>query len=141
MKFFIASPWRNKDAVTYLAEAIRTRGHTVYSFIDCGANLTTGRSVVEEAKQFYQSIGDWENDSMIGKVFASEMYALRESDVFILLEPAGHSSLAEAGIAYGMGKQIVLVGVVERPEIVYRMFGTYYPDTEAFLRNLEGIAK
>ena len=62
MKFFIASPWRNKDAVTSLAEGLRARGHHAYSFIDSGANLTTGRSVIEEVKQFYQSMGDWEND-------------------------------------------------------------------------------
>ena len=31
MKFFIASPWRNKDAVKSLTDALTARGHIAYS--------------------------------------------------------------------------------------------------------------
>jgi hypothetical protein len=141
MKFFIASPWRNKDAVKSLTDALTLRGHAAYSFIESGANTATGRSVIEEFKNFGESIADWEDDPLIANIFASEMQALRESDTVILLEPAGRSSLTEAGIAYGIGKRVVLVGLVEHPEVVYRICGSRYPSIEAFLGDFRKVAQ
>jgi hypothetical protein len=123
MRFFIASPWRNKDAVQTLIDALTARGHAAYSFLDNGANLATGISVMEEFKQFSHSVENWEDDPSIERIFVSEMQALKDSDALLLLEPAGHSSLTEAGIAYGMGKRVVLIGLVEHPEIVYKICG------------------
>ena len=140
MKFFIASPWRNIDAVQSLTDALVHRGHTAYSFLESGANLTTGLSVIDEFKQFGHSMADWEDDPLIGKIFASEMEAMKQSDTVILLEPAGRSSLTEAGIAYGMGKKVVLIGLVEHPEVVYRIFGNRYPNSDAFLADPSGAA-
>jgi hypothetical protein len=123
-----------------LTDALIARGHTVHSFLRSGANLATGASVMKELKQFSDSIANWEDDPLIEKIFASEMQALKDSDALILLEPAGRSSLTEAGIAYGMGKKVVLVGLVEHPEIVYRIFGSRYPSVDAFLADPEGPA-
>ena len=136
MKFFIASPWRNKDAVQRLTGALTARGHAAYSFLHSGANLATGMSVMEEFKQFSHSMENWEDDPSIEHIFASEMQALTDSDALILLEPAGRSSLTEAGIAYGMGKRVVLVGLAEHPEIVHLICESRYPSTEAFLLDL-----
>ena len=140
MKFFIASPWRNKDAVRDLTGALVLRGHAVYSFLDSGANLATGSSVIEEFKKFHRSMVDWEDDPVVGRIFESEMRALGDSDAVILLEPAGDSSLTEAGIAYGMGKKVVLIGLVGHPEVVYRICGNRYPSVEAFLEDPNGVA-
>lgn len=140
MKFFIASPWRNAEAVKNLSDALVTRGHAAYSFLDSGANLADGAPVIEEFKKFGRSMVDWEDDPLIGHIFESEMTALRDSDAVILLEPAGRSSLTEAGIAYGMGKQVVLVGLALHPEVVYRICGSRYPSIEAFLSNPNGLA-
>jgi hypothetical protein len=135
MKFFIASPWRNAEAVKSLSNTLAARGHVVYSFLDNGNNLATGKSVMEEFKQFSHSILEWDSDPLIKNIFDSEMKTLRDCDVFILLEPAGRSSLAEAGIAHGMGKRVVVVGIIEHPEIVYPMFESWYPDVEALLND------
>ena len=59
----------------------------------------------------------------------------------VLLEPAGRSSLAEAGIAYGMGKKIVQVGLIEHPEVVYRMCAERYSTVETFLADLDGMSR
>src|ERR1035438_9698705 len=59
MKFFIASPWRNKDAVRSLTGDLMRRGHIAYSFINNGANLATGTSVAVEVEQFGNQIADW----------------------------------------------------------------------------------
>jgi hypothetical protein len=141
MNFFIASPWRNKDAVRSLTDALALRGHAAYSFLDSGANGATGRSVIEEFRQFCLSLADWENDPRVEQVFACEMRALKSSDALILLEPAGHSSLTEAGIAYGMGKKVVLIGLVEHPEIVYRLCASHYPNVQAFLGDINNVFK
>lgn len=140
MKFLIASPWENKDAVRSLESALTLRGHVAWSFPDDGANLATGKSVMEEFKQFGHSMVEWENDPLIERIFAFEMQALRDSDAVILLEPAGRSSLVEAGIAYGVGKRVVLVGLVEHPEVAYRICGSRYPSVEAFLADFDGLA-
>lgn len=142
MKFFIASPWRNTEAVKRLSNALTARGHAAYSFLDNGANLVTGTSAIEKSEEFYpNSIADWKDNPVIEQIFESEMQALRESDVAILLEPSGRSSLAEAGIAYGMGKRVVLVGQVEHPEVVvYHICGSRYPSIEAFMGDLDNVA-
>jgi hypothetical protein len=142
MKFFIASPWRNKDVVKSLMEALTARGHTAYSFLSNDANLVTGEPAIEKFEEdFPNSIADWENNPVIKQIFESDMQALKKSDTVILLEPSGRSSLAEAGIAYGMGKKIVLVGLVEHPEVVlYRICGSRYPSIEEFLGDPQGLA-
>jgi hypothetical protein len=136
MKFFIASPWRNQDAVRSLTDALTKRGYEMYSFLDSGANLATGTSVMDELKSFSKSVTDWEDNPFISKIFESEMKALRECDAVILLTPAGRSSLTEAGIAYGMGKKVILVGLVDHPEIVYRMCASRFQSVEEFLNSL-----
>jgi hypothetical protein len=142
MRFFIASPWRNKDTVKSLMEALTARGHTAYSFLSNDANFVAGASAIEKSeKDFPSSIAAWENNPAIKQIFESDMQALKESDAVILLEPSGRSSLAEAGIAYGMGKKIVLVGLVEHPEVVlYCICGSRYPNAEAFLHDPQGLA-
>src|SRR5579862_7847225 len=106
MKFFIASPWKNKANVEELQHALEERGYSVYSFLQSGANLVTGISIEEELKIFTNSLQDWQHDPTIKKIFNAELEGLKQSDTVILLEPAGRSSLLEAGAAFGMGKKV-----------------------------------
>jgi len=135
MKFFIASPWQNADMVKNISVALTTRGHTVYSFLDNGANAVGGAPPLEESEEsFPNSIVNWENNPAVKEIFASDMKALKESDTIILLEPSGRSSLAEAGIAYGMGKKVVVVGRVEHPSVVvYNICAARYASIDDFL--------
>lgn len=136
MKFFIASPWRNRDNVMQLSEALTAKGHDVYSFLQNGANLTTGESVVDELRTFGQAVQNWDRDPKIKKIFDSEMEGLKGSDTIILLQPAGHSSLLEAGIGYGMGKKVITIGPIEKPEVFYLICEKIYLDTDSFLQDL-----
>jgi nucleoside 2-deoxyribosyltransferase len=142
MKFFIASPWQNTESVKSLSVALTTRGHTVYSFLDNGANAVGGAPPVEESEEnFPNSISSWENNPAVKEIFESDMRALKESDMVILLEPSGRSSLAEAGIAYGMGKKIVVVGRVAHPSLViYSICEDRYASADEFLASLGGTA-
>ncbi|HVO28800.1 MAG TPA: hypothetical protein VMT81_02345 [Candidatus Paceibacterota bacterium] len=141
MRFFIASPWRNRTAVEQLTEELTKRGYDAYSYLQSGANLSTGISIEEELKTFSSAMVNWENDQNIKKIFDSELDGLKQSDAVILLEPAGRSSLLEAGIGYGMGKEIIVIGVVERPEVFYLIAQHFYRDTDEFLGSLPSAAK
>jgi hypothetical protein len=136
MRFFIASPWRNKEVVKKLTDELVKRGYEVYSFLESGVNLSTGMSIAEELKTFGEALNNWEHDPNIKKIFDSEMEGLKKSDTVILLEPVGHSSLLEAGIGYGMGKEVTIIGPIQKPEVSYLVCKKFYADIDAFLNNL-----
>ena len=139
MIFFIASPWRNKEAVKALSETLTREGHTAMSFLTSGSNLTTGNSVNDELKGFARALVGWEDDPLVDKIFSSEIEGLKACDALILLEPSGRSSLAEAGIAYGLGKPVILVGLVDRPEMIYHICTYRYPGPDALIVNLGDV--
>ncbi len=140
MKFFIASPWRNKVIVEGLVEELTKRGYDAYSFLENGANLLTGISIAEELKTFSEAVRNWQDNSDIKRIFDTELAGLKASDIIILLEPTGHSSLIEAGIGYGMGKKVVIIGQAEKPEVFYLISEKLYPDIASFLADLGRIA-
>jgi hypothetical protein len=140
MKFFIASPWRNKTIVEGLSEELVKRGYEVYSFLQSGSNLASGISIAEELKTFSDALHNWEADDNIKKIFDSELDGLKQSDAIILMQPAGHSSLIEAGIGYGMGKKVFMIGEIEKPEVFYLMSERIYADLDTFLSDLSVIA-
>lgn len=139
MKIFIASPWRNKTAVELLTQELAKRGYETYSFLQSGSNLPTGISIAEELHMFGEALRNWQDDPNIKKIFDSELGGLKASDLVVLLEPVGRSSLLEAGIAFGLGKKVVSVGSIEKPEVFYLMCQGLYPDVNAFLAALPGL--
>jgi len=136
MKFFIASPWRNRALVSDLTTKLVAKGHMVYSFLESGANLATGMSIADELGSFSNALSNWQNDPNIKNIFESEMEGIKSSDAVILLQPAGHSSLLEAGVGYGMGKEVIIIGPIEKPEVVYLISKRFYPSIDLFVNNL-----
>lgn len=144
MKFFIASPWKNRSEVERLTQELEQLGHSAYSFVKSGANLLTGKPIEAEMKEFSEALMNWKVDDRIAKIAESEVQALRDSDAVILLLPAGDSSHMEAGVGYGMGKRMILIGPVEKPEIIYLLFNHAYLDISSFLKEfsfLENVAE
>ena len=141
MKFFIASPWKNKAQVEQLVAELEQLGHSAYSYIESGANLLTGKPIESEMKEFTQALVNWKIDDRIARIVESEVRAIKDADAVILLLPAGDSSHLEAGIAYGLGKRMILIGPVEKPEIVYLLFNHVYLDTSSFLREFSFVAE
>jgi hypothetical protein len=137
MKFFIASPWRNQEKVLSLTEELTKRGHEVFSFLQNGANLTTGMSIGDELRTFGEALHKWQDDPNIKKIFNSELEGLKNSDMVLFLQPGGHSSLIEAGIGYGMGKRVAIIGEIEKPEVFYLICEKIYPDLDSFLKDLQ----
>lgn len=141
MKFFIASPWKNKTQVEQLTATLEGMGHECYSFSKSGANLLTGKPIEEEMKEFSDALMNWKVDDRIANIAESEVQAIKDADVVILLLPAGDSSHMEAGIGYGMGKRMVLIGPVEKPEIIYLLFNHAYLDVSSFLKEFFLVQK
>ncbi|MCL5004725.1 MAG: nucleoside 2-deoxyribosyltransferase [Patescibacteria group bacterium] len=139
MKFFIASPWKNKEEVEKLSEELKTKGHETYSFLESGENLLTGQPIEAEMKVYWEALANWQNDKRISQIFESEVNGLKACDALILLLPAGDSSHVEAGIAYGLGKKLFLIGAINKPEVVYLMFNKIYMDITSFLSDLPNI--
>jgi len=125
--------------VKKLTEDLQQRGYEAYSFLQSGVNLSTGMSIEEELKMFGEALSNWERDPKIKQIFDSELDGLKKSDVVVLLQPAGHSSMLEAGIGYGMGKEVAIIGSIKKPEVFYLICNHFYPDTDAFLNDLKSF--
>ena len=64
------------------------------------------------------------------------MAGLKSAEAIVMLLPAGLAAHMEAGVAYGLGKRMVLIGEVSKPETLYLMFNERYPDIESFLETI-----
>ena len=109
MKFFIASRHANATPVQFLTDNLVSLGHEVYPRVNGGEPR---------------------------KIFEHELTGLEEVDTIILLLPAGKTSHINAGIAYGFGKHLVLIGNPETEESQYFIFNEKYPSIEAYIQTL-----
>ncbi len=141
MKFFITSPWRNREAVERLTNELEEQGHAVQSFLNSGANLLTGKPIEEEMNEFSEALVNWKENDRIAKIVSSEVEAIKACDAVILLLPGGISSHMEAGIGYGLGKRLILIGPIAKPEVLYLLFNHVYIDTSSFLKDFASVPK
>ncbi len=136
MKFFIASPWKNRHEVLMLSDVLKMRGHEVYSYLQNTDNSLTGLSIEDELKTFMTALAKWDTDPQIKQIFDSEVAHLKASDAVVLLGPVGHSSLIEAGIGYGLGKKVFIIGHMDKPEVFYLISESIHPDVDSFLKSI-----
>ncbi len=134
--YFIASRYRNKSEVLRLARMLREKGKSLYCFIESEASLKHVGSLKEDPeKQMkkYEAKENWREDPAIQEIFESDMNALKNSRTLIMLLPAGKSVHIEAGVAYGLGKHLVLIGEQAETESLYFIFNEMYSTIESFL--------
>ena len=62
--------------------------------------------------------------------------SLKNAEKVILLLPAGNSVHIEAGVAYGLGKPLILIGEPEKPETLYLIFKESYKTIDEFLKTI-----
>ena len=136
MKFFIASPWRNAEAVKNLADALAARGHSAYSFLDNGANLATGSSVYENRELFDDALANRMDDPRVERIFAAEMQKLKESDEVILLEPADVPRSRWQASPTGRERKLCLSASSSGPRSSTACARAATRSVEAFLRSL-----
>lgn len=140
--FFVAGRWRNREMVNSVRQALRDAGKNVYCFTDNsyegdGIKLEThSEANVEKMVSETESLPDWQTNPTFRKIFETDMQALRDSAIFVLVFPAGLDSHMELGVAYGMGKTCYAVGQPEKTETLYLMIDKLFPDTKSLVEHL-----
>lgn len=130
--FFIAGRWRNYSQVKRILDLVRSSGKTAYCFIE---NLYAGEQVDFSAGDIEDNMRRLEaldiGDDFVNKVFGKDMTALKHSDNFLLVLPAGISGHIEAGTAYGLDKNCYAIGQPEKTETLYRIFDRIFPTQQS----------
>lgn len=136
--FYIATRYRNKDDALLLAGALRERGYAVYCFAESAASTThlgpVTASNPDQLMQTFEARGY--DDPAIRDVFDTDLAAINTSRNVVLLLPAGNSAHIEAGIAYGLGKGLFLVGDAGKVDSLYLIFDARCATQEEFLQRV-----
>ncbi|MBD3366371.1 hypothetical protein GF360_03485 [candidate division WWE3 bacterium] len=140
-EFYIAARWRNKENVLKLARGLESRKKIAYNFIEGDGEQYEFKEQEkilepEELMEKFESIPNWKNDSKVKEIFEVDIQAIKNSEKLILLLPAGKSAHIEAGIAYGMGKECIVIGEQKEAESLYLIFSKFYETIEDFVKSV-----
>ena len=134
--FSIVSKFRNKKQVEELVGKINEKGYSCYNFADVPADKDNPNATPEDQMKAYEATEDFLNNEYMCFLFEKDLAGLKGADKVILLLPAGTSVHIEIGIAYGLGKECILIGEPEKPESLYFLFHKYYKNVDDFLKSL-----
>jgi len=134
--YTIISKFRNKEQCEYLVGKIREKGKTCYNFCDSPADPNNPGGEPEEQMKVFEGVTDFFNDEYYQHVFEKDLEGLKNAETVIMLLPAGNATHMEAGIAFGLGKNLVMIGEPEKSETLYLMFKKRYGNIEEFLNSL-----
>jgi hypothetical protein len=131
--YTLISRFRNKEQCELLIEKLSQKGKTCYNFCSLPADPNNADAHPEEQMKALESVQDFYNDAYFKKVFEEDLEGLKNAEKVILLLPAGTSAHMEAGIAFGLGKSLILIGEPEKPETLYLVFEERYKNMDEFL--------
>ncbi|MGH7141844.1 MAG: hypothetical protein ACREGH_04420 [Minisyncoccia bacterium] len=134
--YTVIGKYRNRDAVRALIAAIRARGKSCYDFSEKPADPIRPHASAEEQMKALESHSDFLNDSVHKDHFERDLQGLKGARTVVLLLPAGTSAHIEAGIAFGLGKKLILIGKPEKPETLYYIFDQFFETVEEFLETV-----
>lgn len=137
--YFLAGRFRNKENILQLLEKMRAKGKNVYCFLETQESRVFVGDLdcdPEAAMKDFEAIEDWWHDPKVRAIHERDMHALRASEKFLLLLPAGKSGHIEAGAAYGMGKECIVIGEQKETETLYLIFAKYFDTIEEFIARL-----
>jgi len=135
--YTIISRFRNKKNCELLIEKLRKRGKTCYNFCEKPADRDNPDAHPEDQMKVHESTVDFFNDEYFIHLFERDLEGLKNAREVILLLPSGTSAHIEAGIAYGLGKKVILIGEPEKPETLYLIFKERYKNIEEFIKSVE----
>jgi hypothetical protein len=135
--FTIISKFRNKDQCERLVFELEKRGKTCYNFCAKPSDPKNPDGSPEEQMKVFEEVSDFFDDEYFNHVFETDLEGLKNAEKIIMLLPAGNSVHIEAGIAYGLGKSLILIGKPEKPESLYLIFKERYGTIEEFLKAVE----
>ncbi|MEW6077606.1 MAG: hypothetical protein AB1724_07340 [Thermodesulfobacteriota bacterium] len=134
--YMVIGRFRNGANVRRLIAAIREKGKTCYDFTAKPADPANPDAPFDAQMAVLESHPDFLNDPVHLAHFRRDLDGLKNAGTIVMLLPAGTSAHMEAGIAFGLGKKIVLIGTPEKPETLYFIFDEYYKTVDAFLETV-----
>ena len=134
--YTIISRFRNKKQCEYLLNKLIEKGKTCYNFIDMPADRKNPDAEPEDQMAVFENTKDFFNDNYFKEIFETDLIGLKNAKNVILLLPAGISAHIEVGIAYGLGKHLILIGEPEKPETSYLIFNKKYKTIDEFLKTI-----
>lgn len=140
MKYFIASRWENMKQVQYLTENLHALGHEIFSYVDDRRNFVPKKEL-EQPTAVFQAGDDWRARPALQAMFEKDIDGLSSCDTVILLLPGGETSHIEAGIGYGLGKKLVLIGNPPVVKTHYLIFGEWHKTIEEYITALRESSK
>ena len=136
MKYFISSKWRNRDKVLELTKKLRNRGKFVYCFFESKANIYSTDMDPKKVMEEFEAIENWRNNKYIKAIFKDTVIKIKDSDILVMLLPAGSSTHIEAGIAYGLGKKCIVIGEKKETDSMYLIFNEFYNSIDEFIDSI-----
>lgn len=134
--YTIISKFRNKDKCDLLVKKLQEKGKACYNFCDIPADPNNPNGTPERQMKALENTKDFFNDGHFRKTFEEDLEGLKNTEKVIVLLPAGNSVHIEAGIAYGLGKPLILIGEPEKPETLYLIFKERYKTIDEFLKTI-----
>jgi len=143
LKIYVASSWRNQ-AQPMIVKTLREQGYEVYDFRnpEPGNNGFHWSEIDPEWKvwtpeRFRESL----NHPIAVEGFITDMSALAECDVCILVLPCGRSAHLEAGYAIGAGKLTIILLSDGEPELMYKMTPYIFTNIDEVLDCLKHVPR
>ncbi|MBN1646807.1 MAG: hypothetical protein JW874_02125 [Spirochaetales bacterium] len=131
--YTVIGKYRNAENVRKIINAIKTKGKTCYDFTDKPADPQRPADSFDDQMKTLENHPDFLNDPVHRAHYERDLAGLKNAGTVVLLLPAGTSTHIEAGIAFGLGKKLVLIGKPEKPETLYYIFDEYYDSIEEFV--------
>lgn len=134
--FTVIGKFRNSENIRTLVAAIRSKGKSCYDFTAKPADPNNPDAPFAAQMDVLEAHADFLNDPIHRAHYERDLAGLRNASAVVLLLPAGTSAHIEAGIAFGLGKKLILIGAPEKPETLYFIFDEYFKSVEDFLRSI-----
>ncbi|PIW36596.1 MAG: hypothetical protein COW24_04530 [Candidatus Kerfeldbacteria bacterium CG15_BIG_FIL_POST_REV_8_21_14_020_45_12] len=137
--YFIVARYRNKEQAIDLADRLRAAKKTVYCFAESepsAQHVAVLDDDTEAAMAAFESIENWREDPRVRDIFETDMEALRASDAVVVLMPVGKSGHIESGVAYGLGKQTIMIGEQVETESLYLIFDQEFSTVDLFIESI-----
>ena len=127
MKVFVSSSWRNQTQ-PFVVNALREAGHEVYDFWhpdSAEPDASSGFSWTEIDEDWQTMTAPAFRDSLthprVQQAFELDMFALRDCDACVMVQPCGRSAALELGWAAGAGKPAIVLLADSEPELMLKM--------------------
>ena len=134
--YTILSKFRNKEQVENLIKELKKRGKTCFNFCEKPADPENPQAHPEEQMKKLESTKNFFENKYFKHLFEEDLDGLKNAQKVIVLLPAGNSVHIEAGIAFGLGKKLILIGEPEKPDSLYLIFKERYKTVEDFLGSI-----